>query len=214
MTEETVGATTGRGPNWWTPRRVTLAGIGAIGGGLIGLTFLGLAELPVGRIGRGADFGLVGLLFPISYFLFSAALLAGNASFGARLGTSGRRLGLLLALSNGIYAGSILLLIIGNSVTASAPLAIGVVTGTAYLAIRLLGTLYGLGLWQAPPASRVTAALFIVLLPIVFIVGPFTNAGLSAGWIEAALDLAYVALGIDLVRTARRDQTRRGELQR
>ena len=187
---------------WWTPRRMKLAGLGGLVGGFGGLlsSFGGfsIAGLSIGSTGMGIGPGAVGMLYPVWHVLFAVALLAANARYGSRYGRGGHSIAIVLALSLVSYAGSVIVLVAGRTMIGDLLLPIGALTGTAYMVIRLVGTLYGISLWRHEDVSRLTAGLFIVLFPAVFILGPLTQLGFPGVLIAAPLDLAFISLGYDL----------------
>ena len=179
-----------------------LAGLGGLVGGLGGLfsSFGGfsVAGFSIGNTGMEIGPGAVGMLYPVWHVLFAVALLAANARYGSNSGRGGRSIAIILALSLVSYAGSIIVLVVGRTMIEDLLLPIGALTGTAYLVIRLVGSLYGISLWQDENVSRLTAGLFIVLFPAIFILGPLTQLGFPGVLIAAPLDLAFITLGYDL----------------
>lgn len=179
-----------------------LAGLGGLAGGLGGLlsSFGGfsVAGLSIGNTGMGIGPDAVGMLYPVWHVLFTVALFAANARYGSRYGRSGRSMATILALSLVSYAGSIIILVAGRTMIGDLLLPIGALTGTAYMVIRLVGSLYGISLWRHEDVSRLTAGLFIVLFPAIFILGPLTQLGFPGVLIAAPLDLAFITLGYDL----------------
>lgn len=71
--------------------------------------------------------------------------------------------------------------------------------GVAFFAMRLFGTLYGGILWRQTTANRITAGLFVAILPAVFILGPLVLIGFPAVGIEAPLYLAFVTFSYELL---------------
>lgn len=128
---------------WWTPRRMKLGGLAGIIGGFGVLGVLGVAELSLGNTGVGIGPGAVGVLYPVWHILLAGALLAANARDGAGYGRGGRSVAILLALSLASYAGFGLILVAGRTMLGDLFVPIGVITGTAYLAIRLLAVCMG-----------------------------------------------------------------------
>lgn len=208
MTVENSDAdTTGRTvPSWWkwTPRRTKSA---ALCGLLGGFSVLLSTELRVG-FGGGTDPGIGGVLYLLSHVLFAVAVLAANARYDTSYGRGGDSVAVLLVLSLVGYAGSITVVMVA---TVGDLLPVGVLAGTAYMAIRLFGTLYGLTLWSQTNTSRLTAGSFVALFPAIFLLGPLTQFGLPATAIEAPLALAGMALGYDLWRTATATEHGKGD---
>lgn len=187
-------------PAWWTPRRTKGASLCSLIGGF-GL--LGLAGFAIGPTGIGSDLSVVSLFYPLSHVLGAIALFAANAWYGSSYGRSGRIVAVLLALSLVGYAGlSTMISIVGPAMLGDLLLPIGVLSGTAFLSIRLFGSIYGGYLWWQTngqvSANRFTAGLFIILLPAIFILGPLTQLGFPGWVINAPVGLAFVALSYDL----------------
>jgi hypothetical protein len=199
-TEQNVTSTT-----WWTPRRTKLAGICGLLGGIGGLA---LARLPIISTGLGIAPRAIGLLYPVWYVLFVVALLAVHARYSTSYGRGGRYVAALFGLSLVSYAGSTIILSVGVFDSLLTP--IGFLAGMAYLAMRVLGCLYGISLWRHTNTSRLTAGLFIISFPAIFVFGALNELGFpDVLIIGATLYLAFIALGYDLWRTAG-DTTARG----
>lgn len=186
----------------WTTRRTRLAGGGAIIGGLAALTISSLIDIPIGRLGSNPDFGLLWFVYASIYLLFAVSLVAAGSRFTSSTDAGGRKISLLLAAVSGLYAGSILLVMAGRTLFEELFILAGIVTGFAYLAIRFLGTLYGFRLWQQGSLSRVTAGLFLCLFPALFVLGPLTTVRVPTSSIEAVVYLVFLALGVELIRSA------------
>lgn len=75
--------------SWWTERRIQIAGLAGVVGGL------GLAALSISRIGLGIDPGSVSMLYPVGYILLAIALIAGNTQYSPSYGSSGRTVAVL-----------------------------------------------------------------------------------------------------------------------
>lgn len=186
---------------WWTPRRTKLAGICGLIGGIGGLT---VARLPIGAAGLGIAPSAVGILYPVWYGLFVVALLAANARYD-----SSRSVTALFGLSLVSYAGSTIILSVGTTVFDSLLTPIGFLAGMAYLAMRVLGCLYGISLWRQTGTSRLTAGLFIINLPAIVIFAALNQLGFP-DWLilGATLYPAFLVLGYDLWRTGANTATR------
>lgn len=180
-------------PNWWTPRRTKRAGLGGIVGGV------GLLALSIGRTGAGFDFGAVNLLSPVGYVMVTVTLLAANARYGSDYGRRGRIVAAVFAVSLSSYAASIPVLVASRAVFGSVLVPVGILAGTAFLVMRLFGSLYGVFLWRRTTLSRLTAALFVSILPALFVLTPLAVFGYPAVWVEAPLSLAGIALGYELL---------------
>lgn len=198
----------------WNPRRTRLAGGGAIIGGLAGLTLSGLIDVPIGRLGSNLDFGLLGVVYACIYLLFAVSLVAASSRFTSGADSGDRKIALLLAAAFGVYAGSLLFLTAGRTIFGKLFIPAGLVTGFAYLAIRGLGTLYGIRLWQQGRSSRLTAGLFILQFPALFILGLLTTVGVPTSSLEVVVYVAFLALGVDLVRSETRSSTGENENER
>ena len=178
---------------WWTPRRMKLAGFAGIIGGAI------LASLSISRTGLGIDPGAISQISPIGYALLIVALLAGHARYSSSYENGGRGIVVVLALSLASYAGSITILGITQGLLGIPLSPVNTLISIAFFGMRLFGTLYGIILWRQTNASRITAGLFAVVLPAVFVLGPLTLIGFPPLGIEAPLYLAFVALGFELL---------------
>jgi hypothetical protein len=190
---------------WWTPQRTKLAGICGLVGGTGGLA---IARLPIGSSGFGIAPNAIGMLYPVWYVLFAVALLAASARY-----TSGRYVVPLFDLSLVSYAGSVTILVIGNTVFEGLFIPLGFIAGMSYLAMRVLGCIYGISLWRQTDSSRLTTGLFIISLPAIVVFGVLTQLGLP-DWLifGATLYPAFIALGYDLWRTAANTSVREKEV--
>lgn len=187
-------------PRWWTAQRTKVASLcGLIGG----LGVLGVAGFMTGPTGLGTDPGISSLVYPLSHVLLAVPLLAANAWYGSKYGRNGRIVAVLLALSLVGYAGlSTVIFIVGPAMLGDLLVPIGVLSGTTFMLIRLFGSIYGGYLWwQANgqmSANRLTAGLFIILLPAIFVLGLLTQLGFPGWVLNAPFGLAFVALSYDL----------------
>ena len=188
--------------SWWTPRRVTLAGLGSVAGGIGGLlgSFggLGLVGMSLGDTGIEMTPGTVIILYPVWHVLLAVGALAANACYSTTYGRRGRIFAMLLTLSLLGEAGTILVIMVGRTALGELLLPIGILHATTYMAIRFFGSLYGLRLWRCEGVSRLTAGLFIILFPVIFVLAPLTQVGFPGVLIGAPLDLAFIALGYEL----------------
>ena len=192
--------------SWWTEQRVKAAGLAGIIGGL------GLALLSISRIGLGIDPGSLSMVYPLGYVLLAVALIAGYTQYGPSYGSSGRTIAVLLALSLMSYAGLITVMgvtagLFGNPLTALSGF-----IGVAFFAMRLFGSLYGVILWRQTTSSRITAGLFVAILPAVFVLGPLALIGFPAVGIEAPLYLAFVAFGYELLTAGETSSEKRDKV--
>lgn len=174
-----------------TPRRTALAGGCGILGGLTGL-FVPL--LPLSGLGFGGDPGIGGTIHLLGYALGAVTVFAANAHYRERYGRGGQIVAGLLVLALVAYAASIAAFIVGPSIR----ILLGGVTGMAYLSIWLLGSGYGVVLWNHSQTSRLTAGLFLSLFPSLFILGLLTQVGFPGLWIETPIWLAFIALGYEV----------------
>lgn len=188
--------------SWWTPGRIKLAGLASLVGGVGGLlgSFggLGLVGMSLGDTGVGITPGTVIILYPVWHVLLAVGALAANTWYGATYGRRGRIFAVLMALSLLGEAGSILVLMVGRANLGDLLVPIGIFHAAMYMAIRLFGSLYGISLWRSEGMSRLTAGLFVVLFPAIFILAPLTQVGFPGVLIGAPLDLAFIALGYEL----------------
>lgn len=181
---------------WWTPRRTKLAGICSLVGGLGGLT---VARLPIGATGLGIAPSAIGLLYPVWYGLFVVALLAAHARYATSYGRGSRYVAALFGLSLVSYAGSTIILSVGPTVFEGLLTPIGFLAGMAYLAMRVLGSLYGIRLWRQTNTNRLAAGLFIINLPAIVVFGVLNQLGVPNVLIlGATLYPAFIVLGYDL----------------
>lgn len=97
------------------------------------------------------------------------------------------------------YAASIVVLLASRIVFGSPLVPVGVLIGIAYIAMRLFGSLYGVVLWRRTAVSRPTAALFVCIVPAIFLLGPLAAVGYPGVWVESPLYLASIALGYELL---------------
>lgn len=183
---------------WWTPRRTKVASLCGLVGGLGGL---GVAGLLIGNSGPGFEPGASSLLYPAWHVLLAIPVLAAATRYS--YGQRGRSVAVLLALSLVGYAGiTTVFLGVSLSTIGDRLYPMGILSGTTYLAIRLLGSLYGVSLWRRASSqtstSRLTASLFIVLLPAIFVLGMLTQIGFPGWLINTPLYLAVIALSYDL----------------
>ncbi|WP_224271093.1 hypothetical protein [Haloprofundus salinisoli] len=189
-------------PTWWTPRRTRLAGlcglVGGVGGILSSFGGLSLVGPSLGETGAGITSGIIIVLYPVFHILFAVSLLAAAARYGLSDGRRGRIVAWLGVLSLFGEAGTIVVLLGGQSMLGGLLIPIGIVHAAMYMAIRLFGTLYGISLWRHGRASRLTAGLFIVLFPAIFVLAPLTQVGFPGVLIGAPLDLAFITLGYEL----------------
>ncbi|WP_323171233.1 hypothetical protein [Natrialba sp. PRR66] len=185
---------------WWTPRRTKMAGLCGFAGGL---GSLGVISPLIGHTGAEIGLGAVSLLYPVWHLLLAVALLAADAKYGSRYGRSGRTVSLFLALSLLCYAALTLVLLMIRTVPGDV-LLFGVLTGGLYMAIRLFGSCYGIVLWQRADsdrrtrADRLTAALFAISFPAVFVLGLLTQFGFPSELIDSPFYLAFIALSYTL----------------
>ncbi|GAA0200569.1 hypothetical protein GCM10009000_013330 [Halobacterium noricense] len=158
-----------------------------------------MTALSITRTGVGLDLGAINALYPVGYLLLSVSLLAADARYVSEYGRRGRLLAVLLSLSLLSYAGSIIVLLVSRIGFGSVQTPVTGLIGIAFLAMRLLGSLYGVRLWRRTE-TRLTAGLFIAVLPAALLLGPLAVVGFPAFWIESPLYLAFIALGYDLWR--------------
>ncbi|WP_246999880.1 hypothetical protein [Halosolutus gelatinilyticus] len=97
------------------------------------------------------------------------------------------------------YAGTIVVLGITRGLFGIPISPVATLVSAASFGIRIFGSLYGIVLWTRTNASRLSAGLFAVTLPAVFVLSPLVLVGVPAVGIEAPLYLAFIALGVDLL---------------
>ncbi|QLG28780.1 hypothetical protein HUG10_15080 [Halorarum halophilum] len=169
-----------------------IAGLGGLVAGVA------LAALSISRTGFGVDPGAVSIAYPFGYLLCAVALLAADARYGAMYGRRGRRVAALLALSLACYGCAVLVIVASLRVVGVPFSPVTGLVGVAFFAIRVLGSLYGVLLWRETDASRLTAGLFVAILPAMVIFAPLAILGFPAFGVEGPLYLAFVALGHEL----------------
>lgn len=188
--------------SWWTSRRTKFAALCCLvggGGGLLGsVAGLGLVGLSLGDTGVGITPGTVIGLYPVLHILLGVGVLGANARFGPSYGRRGRLVATLLVLSLVGEAGSMLVLMVGRADLGALLIPIGIVHATMFMAIRLFGSLYGISLWRHVGVSRLTAGVFVVLFPAIFVLALMTRIGFPGSLISTPLDLAFITLGYDL----------------
>lgn len=184
-------------PEWWTAQRTKSAGVGGIVGGV------GLLALSFGRTGGGFEPGAVGALYPVGYVLLAVPLLAANARYGFDYGRRGRTVATVFLVSLLSYAASTILLLTSRIVFGSPLVPVGALIGIAYIAIRLFGSLFGVVLWRRTAVNGLTAALFVSIVPAIFLLGPLAAIGYPGVWVESPLYLASIALGYELLTVER-----------
>jgi hypothetical protein len=76
---------------------------------------------------------------------------------------------------------------------------LGIVVTLVFALAHLLGTLFGIALWRAATTRRLTAALFIAVVPAMILVIAANIAGVPIlpAWFEAVLAL-FASLGYEL----------------
>lgn len=77
---------------------------------------------------------------------------------------------------------------------------LGIVVTLVFAPAHLLGTLLGIVLWRAAPTRRLTAALFIAVVPamVLVIVANIAGIPILPAWFEAVLALGFASLGYEL----------------
>ena len=188
--------------SWWTPQRVKLAGLASLVGGIGGLlgSFggLGLVGMSLGDTGIGITPDTVIILYPVWHALLAVGALAANVWYGSGYGRRGRIFATLLTLSLLGESGTILVIMMGRTALGELLLPIGILHATTFMAIRFFGSFYGIYLWRCEGVSRLTAGLFIVPFPAIFVLALLTQVGFPGVLIGAPLDLAFIALGYEL----------------
>lgn len=208
QTQSEAAEQTAVSSEWWTSHRTKVASICGLLGGL---GMLGITSVVVGAARPGPGLGVGGLFYPLAHVLGAVALLAANGQYGFRYGRRGRSIALVVVLSMAVYAGMMILLSsMGPALLGDLLVPIGVLTGTAYMSIRIFGSIFGLYLWQQAveqhSTTRLTAGFFISLLPAVFVL-PVLMQFSVPGWVlNAPLGLGCIALSYDLWR-AQRDRS-------
>jgi len=177
---------------WDSDQRVKLTGLGGILGGTV------LSLLSTSRTGLGIQPGSISVVYPLGYILLAIMLLAGNARYKSAYGGGGNNTALLLVLSLVSYAASTVVIVLSIRVFAFPIGPFTSLIGIAFFATRIFGTVYGVILWRRTDVSRVTAGLFTLVLPSMFILGPLTLLGFPAFGIELPIYLAFIAFGYGL----------------
>ena len=87
---------------------------------------------------------------------------------------------------------------------------LGIVVTLVFALAHLLGTLFGIALWRAATVRRLTAALFIGVVPAMILVIAANIASISIlpAWFEAVLVLGFASLGHELALSRSRYRRR------
>ncbi len=179
-------------------QRTKSAGVGGIVGGV------GLLALSFGRTGGGFELGAVGALYPVGYVLLAVPLLAANARYGSELRSPwSHRRHRIFGLAVELCGLDNHLLLASRIVFGSPLVPVGVLVGIAYIAMRLFGSLFGVVLWRRTAVNGLTAALFVSIVPAIFLLGPLAAVGYPGVWVESPLYLASIALGYELLTAER-----------
>lgn len=181
--------------NWWTPLRIKWVGFVALlwnfAFATLVFTYNGLALDPTPGAYPGFQAWLLWAPHIVAYLSISAVLLAveNRYEFGrlARVIVSG-------------YAGLFAVLAVGTTINTALPMApalepIYTVSDITWIAVHFLATGVGIVLWRAVGVSRLGAALFVSVLPMI---GVVLALDLTAGAMEIPLVLGAAALGYQL----------------
>lgn len=186
---------------------VRTAGIAGIAGGLLIAAIavvwelLGFNREDVAVTDPGA-YAISGLLHAIGFgLLFTMVLgvLRADAQVGVTL------LGRVTRWIAYGVAAALALAMLGALITFVAPLAeiAAVPAGIGFIGLFVLSLPLGIGLWRSPLASRLTAGVLVVILPLLLIVGfggELTGLELPIFLVESPLMLGLASLGYDLWR--------------
>lgn len=177
---------------WESDQRIRMAGLGGILGGIV------LTLLSISRTGLAFELGSMNVVYPLGYALLAIAVLAGNVRYTSSYGSTGSRIALLLVLSLVSYAASIIVIALSMRVFGFPVSQFTSLIGVAFFAMRIFGTIYGIILWRRTTINRITAGLFAVILPSMFILGPLALLGVPAFGIELPLYVAFIVFGYEL----------------
>ena len=136
----------------------------------------------------------------LMYSLFLVALLAANARYGADYGRLGRVVAYMLIVDLAVLVPVLPLvtLVFGEDWVLG-----GIIAGIAFITMHLFGSIFGLLIWRRTAVSRLTAGLFILVVPAIIVVFVFQalGVGLPAATFETFLNLGISALAYDLWKT-------------
>jgi hypothetical protein len=137
----------------------------------------------------------LGLLHGTTYLLMLGAMLAGMA---AGLFTGDRGLRVLYALMV-LSLVALTLAMAALLIPALPGEAIAVAGGVSFALVHVLALPLGILLWRRRRVSRLTAGLFMAVVPVIVLVALFGAAGVPVRPAEeATLALAFASLGYDL----------------
>jgi len=187
-----------------------LAGMAVIAGGIVWIamtvtvvTTLGFDALNYGSgtAGTLAD-AAVTISHSVMYALMLIALLAADARYGTDYGRLGRAVAYVLIVDLAVLVPilPLIILVFGEDWVPG-----GVIAGIAFITMHLFGSIFGILIWRRTTVSRLTAGLFILVVPAIIAVFVFQaiGVGLPAATFETFLNLGVAALGYDLWKTYR-----------
>lgn len=144
----------------------------------------------------------VTLSHSVMYALFLVALLAANARYGPDYGRLGRITACVLAIDLAVLTLvlPLIMYVFGEDWVPG-----GIIAGIAFITMHLFGSIFGILIWRRTAISRLTAGLFILVVPAIIAVFAFqaVGVGLPAATFETFLNLGFAALGYDLWKTCR-----------
>lgn len=178
--------------SWWTPVRIKWIGFTALlwnfALATLIFTYNGLALDPTPGAYPAFQAWLIWTPHIVGYLSISVVLLAVIARY-----EFGRRARLIIYG----YAGLFAILAVGATINTAMPTleSLYIVTDISWIGVHFLATGIGVVLWRAADVSRLAAALFISVLPMI---GVMIAVGLTAGAMEIPLVLGAAALGYQL----------------
>jgi hypothetical protein len=194
----------------WTPPRSRLAGMAGIAGGVVWITMVATIVTTMGFDALNFEPGTAGPVadatITISHSLMNAlmlvAVLAANARYGADYGRLGRAVAYVLAIDLAVLVPvlPLIIFVFGEDWVPG-----GIIAGIAFITMHLCGSIFGIFLWRRTIVRRLTAGLFIAIVPAIIAVFVFQalGIGLPAATFESFLNLGVAALGYDLLRAPR-----------
>lgn len=184
--------------DWWTPTRIKWIGFVALlwnfAFATLVFTYNGMGLDPTPGAYSGFQAWVLWVPHIVAYLSMSTVLLAVTARYGFS------RLARVVVYS---YCGLFAVLAVGAAITLVAPTLepANVVTDIAWISVHLFALVVGIVLWRTAEVSKLAAALFVSVIPMMSImvaVAALVGIDPSAGAMEIPLALGAAALGYQL----------------